>query len=42
LCGEGIEPSRHEQGVDVKAVTLHRFEVCKIPAGWRAFIVFDI
>ncbi|OGR88940.1 MAG: hypothetical protein A2992_06855 [Elusimicrobia bacterium RIFCSPLOWO2_01_FULL_59_12] len=42
LSGEPLDPARHTQGVDAKAVTLHRFEVLQTPAGWKATIVFDI
>ncbi len=42
LRGERIDPQRHELLVDVKAVTLHRFEVAQTPTGWKATIVFDI
>lgn len=40
--GEQLDPSRHAQLVDVKAVTLHRFHVGKTEAGWRAEVVLDI
>jgi SHS2 domain-containing protein len=40
--GEPLDPARHEQVVDVKAVTWHRFRVQAVPAGWRAFVVLDI
>ena len=40
--GERLDPERHELIVDVKAVTLHRFQVEQIPEGWRAFVILDI
>lgn len=41
--GEPLDPARHEQVVDVKAVTWHRFAVERLPQGlWRAFVVLDI
>lgn len=40
--GDPIDPLRHRLNADVKAVTLHRFEVREIPGGWRATIVLDI
>jgi SHS2 domain-containing protein len=40
--GEPLDPARHEQVVDVKAVTWHRFRVHAVPEGWRAFVVLDI
>ncbi len=42
LFGERIDPKRHALGVDVKAVTMHRFEVSKDKTGWRATVVLDI
>lgn len=40
--GEPIDPSRHSLRVDVKAVTLHRFEVTSSANGWTATVVLDI
>lgn len=40
--GEKIDPKKHELRVDVKAVTLHRFEVKKIAKGWFARVILDI
>ena len=40
--GERIDPGRHPLLVDVKAVTLHKFEVVKERAGWKATVVLDI
>jgi SHS2 domain-containing protein len=44
LLGEGevLDPMRHDQVVDVKAVTLHRFQVARSPEGWKAFVILDI
>ncbi len=42
LKGEKIDPNRHELKVDVKAVTLHRFEVKKTANGWFCRVILDI
>ncbi|HEY5974407.1 MAG TPA: archease [Geobacteraceae bacterium] len=41
-CGETIDPSRHQLSVDVKAVTLHLFQVREIAGVWRATVVVDV
>ncbi len=40
--GEELDPGRHELVVDVKAVTLHRFEVKQTSQGWKATVILDI
>lgn len=40
--GEKLAPERHEQRVDVKAVTLHRFQLEKTENGWTALVILDI
>lgn len=40
--GERLDPARHRQIVDVKAVTLHHFSLEQIPGGWRAHVILDI
>ena len=40
--GETIDPGKHDLLADVKAVTLHRLSVEKIPSGWRAVVVLDV
>jgi SHS2 domain-containing protein len=40
--GEMLDCDRHEQGVDVKAVTLHRFQLEKTDDGWTAMVILDI
>jgi SHS2 domain-containing protein len=40
--GEIIDPARHETRVDVKAVTLHQFELQQTPQGWEAMVILDI
>ncbi|WP_246545413.1 archease [Pelotalea chapellei] len=40
--GEKIAPQRHRLVVDVKAVTLHHFQVVQEEDGWRATVVLDI
>ena len=42
LAGETVDPERHELGVDVKAVTLHRFSLEHTDEGWKATVVLDI
>jgi SHS2 domain-containing protein len=41
-AGEPADPARHELGVDVKGVTLHRFAVERTPAGWAATVILDV
>ncbi|MEC4818008.1 MAG: archease [Scytonema sp. PMC 1069.18] len=40
--GETLDRDRHEQRVDVKAVTLHRFQLEKMNDGWTAMVILDI
>ena len=40
--GETLDPKRHQQRVDVKAVTLHRFQLEKTDTGWTAMVILDI
>ncbi|MCT7980778.1 archease [Laspinema olomoucense] len=40
--GETLDPDRHEQRVDVKAVTLHQFKLESTPEGWIAMVILDI
>ncbi|HEY5599594.1 MAG TPA: archease [Candidatus Manganitrophaceae bacterium] len=40
--GERIDPARHHLLVDVKAVTMHKFEVTGGLNGWKATVVLDI
>ena len=42
LEGEKINQKKHDLRVDVKAVTLHRFEVKKTTSGWFARVILDI
>ena len=42
LKGEKLDQKKHELKVDVKAVTLHRFEVGKVGKGWFARVILDI
>ncbi len=39
---EVLDPTRHQQVVDVKAVTLHRFQVVQSQKDWKAFVILDI
>jgi SHS2 domain-containing protein len=40
--GEKLDPLKHDLIVDVKAVTLHRFNVKQTPEGWEATVILDI
>lgn len=40
--GETLDPAVHQQRVDVKAVTLHRFALEHNPDGWQAEVILDI
>jgi len=40
--GERLDRDRHEERVDVKAVTLHRFQLEKTDDGWTAMVILDI
>jgi SHS2 domain-containing protein len=40
--GERLDPKRHDQRADVKAVTLHRFTLQRITNGWRALVILDV
>jgi SHS2 domain-containing protein len=40
--GEPLDPARHQQRADVKAVTLHDFHVEKTEGGWKATAILDI
>ena len=42
LVGEKMDRQRHSLLVDVKAVTLHRFQVEETERGWEAFVILDI
>lgn len=42
VFGEKIDYKKHKVKVDVKAVTLHLFEVKKVGNNWNARIVLDI
>lgn len=40
--GEKLDPERHEQRADVKAVTLHHFRVEQTKVGWKALVILDV
>ena len=40
--GEMLNPEKHDLIVDIKAVTLHRFQVERTARGWEALVVLDI
>jgi len=37
-----LDSEKHNQRVDVKAVTLHQFQLEPTPNGWRAMVILDI
>jgi|SRR5215217_4814312 len=41
-AGERLDPERHHQRADVKAVTLHGFSVEKEKGRWKARVLLDI
>ena len=41
-AGERLNPEKHEQRADVKAVTLHQFSLGQTVDGWRAFVILDV
>jgi SHS2 domain-containing protein len=42
LAGETIDPARHDLVVDVKAITLHQFDVKQTASGWIASVIVDV
>ncbi len=42
LKGEKINPNKHKLGNDLKAVTMHKFNVEKTLKGWKCLVVIDI
>ena len=42
LCGEPIDPPRHQLSADVKAVALYRFQVEQTDTGWKATVILDV
>lgn len=40
--GEQLDVLRHKPKVDVKAITMHLFEVKPVPGGWKAQVLVDI
>lgn len=42
LQGETLDESRHQQRVDVKAITLHKFCLEKTDDEWRAQVLLDV
>ena len=40
--GEKINPKKHELKTDVKAITLHKFELKKVKNGWKCRVLLDI
>lgn len=42
LSGEQIDPEKHKISIDIKAVTMHMFEVHKTQDGYEARVVVDV
>lgn len=42
LQGEEIDVARHNMNTDVKAVTMLRYSLARVPEGWRATVVLDV
>ena len=42
VIGEELDPNRHEQRADVKAVTFHQFKVEENESGWSCFVILDV
>jgi SHS2 domain-containing protein len=42
VVGEPLDAVRHHQRADVKAVTLHQFQVAETDGGWKATVILDI
>lgn len=40
--GEQLDNAKHDPKVDVKAITMHMFEVKKVIGGWQAQVLIDI
>ncbi len=40
--GEKLDTKRHQSLVDVKAITMHLFEVKKTAGSWKARVVLDV
>ncbi|MBD1928492.1 archease [Trichocoleus sp. FACHB-90] len=37
-----VDGDRHQHQVDIKAVSLHRFQLEKTDDGWTAMVILDI
>lgn len=42
FSGEELDMKKHDLIVDVKAVTMHKFEVKQTEKGWKATVILDI
>ncbi|MEM3030798.1 MAG: archease [Candidatus Micrarchaeia archaeon] len=40
--GEKLDPQKHALLMDVKAVTMHKFELKRTRAGWTARVILDV
>lgn len=41
-AGEKLDPDRHATRVDVKAVTLHQFQLVETDSGYKAQVIVDV
>lgn len=42
LCGEPLDPARHELRTEIKAVTYHLLEARRDGDAWRARVILDV
>ncbi|MCD4699672.1 MAG: archease [Phycisphaerae bacterium] len=42
VVGENYDPSRHELGDEIKAVTYHRLKVARQDTGWVGTVILDV
>jgi SHS2 domain-containing protein len=42
LAGESIDPERHDLVIDIKAITLHQYDVRQTEQGWTARVIVDV
>ena len=40
--GQKLDVKKHDPRVDVKAITMHLFEIKKVKSGWKAQVLVDI
>lgn len=42
MKGQTLDPDRHDERADVKAITLHQLEVVKRDHNWKATVIVDV